>query len=91
MFIKVDLTIESYYEDSTNCNHLGIMATMSMKQWMEIYPTLHPVSIVLKDLLKKRDLNNIYKGNPFFNSGGISSYSMIVMVIAYMHAKNLTT
>ncbi len=86
----MDLTIESFYEDSVNCNHLGIMATMSMKQWMDMYPTLHPVSIVLKDLLKKRDLNNIYKGSSLSNSGGISSYSLIVMVIAYMHAKNLT-
>jgi DNA polymerase sigma len=38
------------------------MATNNMKEWMSHYPALHTVSIVLKDLLKRRDLNNIYKG-----------------------------
>jgi DNA polymerase sigma len=38
------------------------MATNNMKEWMSAYPSLHTVSIVLKDLLKRRDLNNIYKG-----------------------------
>ena len=70
-------------EDSSSINHLGIMATNNMKEWMSAYPSLHTVSIVLKDLLKRRDLNNIYKG-------GISSYALIIVVIAYMHAKQLT-
>lgn len=65
MLIKIDLTIESFYgmDDGSNCNHLGIMATNNMKEWMAHYPTLYIVSIVLKDLLKKTELNNIYKGN----------------------------
>jgi DNA polymerase sigma len=64
VLVKVDLTIESFYsaEDSSTSNHLGIMATNSMKEWMRQYPALHNVSIILKDLLKRRDLNNIYKG-----------------------------
>lgn len=62
--IKVDLTIESFYlvEDASSVNHLGIMATNSMKEWIAAFPSLHTVTIVLKDLLKRRDLNNIYKG-----------------------------
>jgi hypothetical protein len=43
------------------------MATNNMKEWMSRYPSLHTVSIVLKDLLKRRDLNNIYKGNQLIN------------------------
>jgi len=69
VLIKVDLTIESFYsaEDSNSMNHLGIMATNSMKEWMAAYPSLHTVSIVLKDLLKRRELNNIYKGTKWAN------------------------
>jgi len=43
---------------------------------MEIYPCLPPLVLVLKQFLLQRDLNEVF-------TGGISSYSLILMVISF--------
>lgn len=58
--------------------HLGIQSSILVQQYMQTYPNLKEVSIVLKKFLANVDLNT-----PYF--GGISSYSLVLLLVAYMN------
>lgn len=48
-----------------------------LKKYVESYPCLREVGILLKEFLSLHDLNSAYRG-------GISSYSAILLIVAYM-------
>jgi len=48
-----------------------------LKKYVETYPCLREVGILLKEFLSLHDLNSAYRG-------GISSYSAILLIVAYM-------
>lgn len=50
------------------------------KAFMSEYPSLQYLVIVLKQFLVERELNEVY-------TGGISSYSLILMVIGYLKVR----
>ena len=61
----------------------GMHAAALMKAEVESNPAVRPISLVLKQLLKERDLNEVYRG-------GISSYGLFHMVLAYFSTVNST-
>jgi non-canonical poly(A) RNA polymerase PAPD5/7 len=71
--IKVDISIELR---SLQTN-FGYQATMITKHWLGQLPALSPLVILAKHLLHKQALNRVY-------TGGISSYTLFVMVAAFV-------
>ncbi|CAD8067158.1 unnamed protein product [Paramecium sonneborni] len=57
--------------------HLGLISTELTLQWLSFYCELRPIVLLFKSLLKKRGLNDQYKG-------GISSFCIIQMVLAFL-------
>lgn len=80
MILKVDVTIEQS-ELYNYQNSLGYFSTDLMDQWLQYFHALHPLTILLKCFLHVRKLNNTYKG-------GIGSYCLLIMMIAYLKDNN---
>jgi DNA polymerase sigma len=57
--------------------HAGIASSKYVKGIMLKYPEAYPLTVVLKELLAQRGLNE-----PF--SGGLSSYSLVLLVITIL-------
>uniref|UniRef100_A0A3Q0S2Y2 Terminal nucleotidyltransferase 4A n=1 Tax=Amphilophus citrinellus TaxID=61819 RepID=A0A3Q0S2Y2_AMPCI len=55
----------------------GVKAANFIKDYVKKYPVLPYLIIVLKQFLLQRDLNEVF-------TGGISSYSLILMVISFL-------
>jgi hypothetical protein len=62
---------------TTSKTHLGIASCHHVKEYVDSYPCLKEVGILLKQFLAIHDLNNSYLG-------GISSYSAMLLIVAYM-------
>lgn len=75
--IQVDISIE----DTT---HYGLKCVDLVKQYISEYEVLEPLVFAAKTLLKVSYLNDPYKG-------GISSYGIILMIVAFLKKqKNVT-
>eukprot|EP00029_Vermamoeba_vermiformis_P009637 TRINITY_DN4876_c0_g1_i1.p1 TRINITY_DN4876_c0_g1~~TRINITY_DN4876_c0_g1_i1.p1 ORF type:complete len:768 (-),score=163.29 TRINITY_DN4876_c0_g1_i1:228-2531(-) len=61
----------------------GIANTKIIKEFLNQYPLLRPLALVIKFYLKQRYLNDTW-------SGGIGSYTLIMMIISYLqlHTKS---
>ncbi|KAM3955816.1 LOW QUALITY PROTEIN: terminal nucleotidyltransferase 4A [Aphomia sociella] len=55
----------------------GVKSAELIKHFKEKYPVLSPLVMVLKQFLLQRDLNEVF-------TGGISSYSLILMCISFL-------
>jgi len=69
---------EMFGGPSLRNQHLGIASCGLIKQYVDSYPWLREVGILLKEFLVLHDLNSAYLG-------GISSYSAILLIVAYMN------
>ncbi|XP_074469311.1 terminal nucleotidyltransferase 4A isoform X1 [Sebastes fasciatus] len=58
----------------------GVKAASFIKDYVKMYPVLPYLIFVLKQFLLQRDLNEVF-------TGGISSYSLILMVISFLQVK----
>ena len=70
--------------------HLGIASCNLVKDYVNSYPCLREVSILLKEFLAVHEFNVAYKGKQypfckFISIGGISSYSAVILIVAYMN------
>ncbi|CAD8057830.1 unnamed protein product [Paramecium primaurelia] len=65
------------YQGAKQSWHLGQISTEQTLQWLSFYSELRPIVLLFKSLLKKRGLNDQYKG-------GISSFCIIQMVLAFL-------
>jgi hypothetical protein len=63
-------------------SHQGLASCKLIKHYVENYQCLKQVSIVLKLFLARMGLNQPYLG-------GLSSYSTVLLVVAYMNRWNL--
>jgi non-canonical poly(A) RNA polymerase PAPD5/7 len=68
--IKVDIT----FGDET---HKGSHCVRLVKDYMRQFGILNRMVMVIKQLLKVKDLNDPYKG-------GISSYALTLMIVAFL-------
>ncbi|XP_066290001.1 terminal nucleotidyltransferase 4B-like isoform X2 [Branchiostoma lanceolatum] len=55
----------------------GVKSAKLIKKFMQDYPTLKYLVLVLKQFLLQRDLNEVF-------TGGISSYSLILMTVSFL-------
>jgi DNA polymerase sigma len=81
--LKIDLTVENSNPIDYENAHLGYYSTDLMDQWLKYCPCLHTLTILIKSLLNVRNLNITYKG-------GLSSYCVIMMIIAYLKEYNMS-
>lgn len=61
---------------SFNMNN-GVKSAEMIKHYMSVYPMLSKLVLVLKQFLAQRDMNEVFYG-------GISSYSLILMVVSFL-------
>lgn len=64
--------------------HQGMVSCDVLKEYVRNYPCLREVALLLKRFLSVNNLNNAYLG-------GISSYSAVLLIVAYMNNFNLHT
>ncbi len=65
--------------------HLGLASCALLKDYVRTYPHLREVAILLKRFLTVNNLNQSYLGKTLSNLvGGISSYSAVLLVVAYI-------
>lgn len=72
MIVKVDITI-----NVEGLSSGGYESTLLMKKWLEKFPSAQKIVILFKHLLSFKHLNENYRG-------GIGSYCLFVMVMAFI-------
>ena len=72
--MNIDISIQ---EDKNNC----LKYISLIKSYLKEYKVLQPIILALKTILKNANLNNP-------ESGGLSSYGLILMVVSYIQSKN---
>lgn len=67
--------------------HLGLASCRLINDYVHAYPHLKEVAILLKTFLAVHDFNSAYLGKfcPAHRAGGISSYSAVLLIVAYMN------
>lgn len=55
----------------------GVKSAEMIKHYMDVFPMLPKLVLVLKQFLAQRDMNEVFYG-------GISSYSLILMVVSFL-------
>ena len=68
--IPIDISIQEE-------NHFGLKCVDLVKQFMNQYESLKPLVLAIKNILKRANLNDPYKG-------GISSYGLILMIVYFL-------
>ena len=58
--------------------HLGIQSCKLVSKYLKLYPHLKETAILLKKFMALHDFNSPYYG-------GISSYSTVLLIVAYMN------
>ena len=72
--------------------HLGIASCRLITTYVESYKCLKEVAIILKMFLARHNFNSPYLGKFFIIltfKGGISSYSTVLLLVAYMNKWNM--
>lgn len=81
--IKIDLTVEHVNDQIfPNLFHLGYQSTTFIGSWLNYYPCLHPIIIIMKSFLSVRHYNSAY-------TGGISSYCLYIIILAFLIHHNI--
>ena len=64
----------------------GIQTAHLLCQFIQLYPMLPPLAMIVKQFLAQRQLNEVYYG-------GINSYSLILMLVSFfqLHPRNQST
>lgn len=66
--------------------HLGLASCALLTDYVQTYPYLREVAILLKRFLAVNNLNQSYLGKILSDLvGGISSYSAVLLIVAYMN------
>ena len=74
--VNVDLT---FNDNLRGGRHLGNSSLRASQELLEEYPALKDILIVLKHLLSVHGMNSSY-------NGGISSYSLLIWVVAFINS-----
>ena len=76
--IKIVDRATNYTVDLTLNVETGLYSTSYVIEQLELFPgLLHPLAIVLKQLLKAKNLNDLF-------SGGLPSYNLILMIVSFL-------
>ena len=82
------VTIEKYNNMSIDISiqddkHFGLKCVELVKQFINEFKSLKPLVLAIKNILKKANLNDPYKG-------GISSYGLILMIVFFLQKQKST-
>jgi non-canonical poly(A) RNA polymerase PAPD5/7 len=69
---KTDLRIDISFNMKN-----GVKSAALIKEYLNEYPCLKHLAMVLKQFLLQRDLNEVW-------TGGIGSYSLILMIVSFL-------
>jgi non-canonical poly(A) RNA polymerase PAPD5/7 len=58
----------------------GVTAIAVIKKYLEHFPALRPLILIVKSYLNQRGMNEVYKG-------GLGSYSIICLVISFLQVR----
>jgi non-canonical poly(A) RNA polymerase PAPD5/7 len=58
----------------------GLTAMPVIKKYLEHFPALRPLILIVKSYLNQRGMNEVYKG-------GLGSYSIICLVISFLQVR----
>ena len=64
-------------------NHFGLKCVELVKNYIKEYKSLKPLVLAIKNILKRANLNDPYKG-------GISSYGLILMIVYFLQGLKLS-
>ena len=64
-------------------NHFGLKCVELVKNYVKEYKSLKPLVLAIKNILKRANLNDPYKG-------GISSYGLILMIVYFLQGLKLS-
>ena len=64
-------------------NHFGLKCVELVKNYIKEYKSLKPLILAIKNILKRANLNDPYKG-------GISSYGLILMIVYFLQGLKLS-
>ncbi|CAD8087027.1 unnamed protein product [Paramecium sonneborni] len=81
--IQVDLTWIYQWSNIYNNPHLGFASTTIIKDWVNRFYWYRETMLILKYLLKSKNLNDAY-------TGGISSFCLAIMLAAIYMCKHYT-
>ncbi|CAD8092258.1 unnamed protein product [Paramecium sonneborni] len=81
--IQVDLTWIYQWSNIFNNPHLGFASTTIIKDWVNRFYWYREIMLILKYLLKQKNLNDAY-------TGGISSFCLTIMLAAIYMCKHYT-
>lgn len=76
--VKSDLFWEGAEWDQSHLHHLGIKSIHLVKTYLKDYVHLKEITLCVKKLLSLKGLNSPY-------TGGLSSYGVVLMIVAYMN------
>ncbi|GLD97719.1 hypothetical protein PINS_up006409 [Pythium insidiosum] len=76
--LRVDISIENVH------TRLGIEASALVRDYITVIPVLHPLIMVLKQLLREKGLNNAF-------TGGLSSYCIALMAFYLVERQGATS
>lgn len=80
--LHIDITLDEPKKGSSEIQHLGIQCCNYIKSKIEQYPDLKIMALLFKKFLSLKNLNKPYKG-------GLSSYSLIQMILTVLTAIKL--
>lgn len=88
-YLQIDITFDDSKEPKTDCFwegiewhrsklHLGMKSIHLVKTYIKEYVHLKELTLCIKKLLSAKGLNSPYQG-------GLSSYGVVIMIVAYMN------
>lgn len=82
---KVDITFNQVSLSQDSPDHLGQVTTEMVLQWIQRRAELQQLVIVMKAVFKQKGLNQAFLGTPCPTTvGGLSSFSLIILVNAFL-------
>jgi hypothetical protein len=78
----VGLTEPGQNGESTACHstHSGLASVDLLCHYVAIFPSLRPLTLVLKQFLYERGLSSTY-------TGGLNSYCLVLMLVAFLQSR----
>ena len=77
--VSGEIHVDISFEDEDQVNSAGIASMRLTQELLNLYPLMHPILLVVKQMLANNSLNSAYKG-------GISSYSLVLWIVSFINS-----
>ena len=62
---------------------MGLLVSGIMSEWKESFPSVLPICLLLKHILRQNKMGDAY-------TGGLSPYCVMIMLVAFLKHKGMT-